>query len=306
MAELTPLGPDELRGKVVAVNFCTYTCINWPRSLPYVRAWDELYRDDGLVTIGVHTPEFTFEHDVHNVRSALDEMRVTYPIAIDNDYAVWEAFSNHYWPALYLIDADGRIRHHQFGEGEYERTEMVLQRMLADANGGEPAHGIVTVDPRPPEIAADWSHLRSAETYLGYGRGRGFASPGGIAPNEARTYAQPYSELNEWALAGDWTIGPEAAMLDGSFGRIALRFHARDVHLVVSPATPEAPTRFNVLVDSAAPGASAGSDVDTKGAGKLVEPRMYQSIRHRPPIEDRLLEIEFPDGGAKAFAFTFG
>ena len=300
-----PIVPADLRGKVVAVNFCTYTCINWLRSLPYVRAWDERYRGDGLVTIGVHTPEFSFEHDAENVRRALEQMRVGYPVTLDNGYAIWQAFANHYWPALYLVDAEGNIRHHRFGEGDYERSEMVIQRLVADATGGDPAHGLVSVDPDGAEVAADWDHLRTPETYLGYRQTRSFASAGGIVPDERRTYDAPVSLMpNQWALSGDWTVEPEAALLHAPSGRIAFGFHARDVHLVMGPT--DEPIPFRVSVDGDPPAAANGSDVDDAGAGTLLEPRMYQLIRQRGPVEDRRFEIEFLEGGARAFAFTFG
>jgi hypothetical protein len=299
--------PADLRGKVVAVNFCTYTCINWLRSLPYVRAWAERYLDDGLVTVGVHTPEFSFEHTLEHVERALHQMRVEYPVAVDNDYGVWEAFSNHYWPALYLIDAEGRIRHHRFGEGDYERTEMVIQRLLMEANSAEPAAGLVSVNSDGAEAPADWDHLRSPETYVGYRQATNFASPGGMVPDKESTYDAPTSlRLNEWALSGEWTVEAEAAALNAPSGLIAFRFQARDVHLVVGLGTADAPVRFRVFLDGQPPGADRGSDVDGEGSGALDYPRMYQLIRQAGAIDDRLFEIEFLDRGLEAFVFTFG
>ncbi len=302
-----PLTADGLRGKVVVVNFCTYTCINWLRSLPYVRSWAEAYRDHGLVTIGVHTPEFSFEHDLENVRRALHEARVEFPIAIDNDYAVWEAFANHYWPALYFIDAEGRIRHHRFGEGDYERSESVIQLLLAEPGLDHGDQEYVSVDARGPEAAADWNSLLSPETYLGYARTMDFASPGGLTPDEARVYDAPRTlRRNHWSLSGDWTAEAEAVALNEARGRIAFEVHARDVHLVMGPQTREAPVPFRVTLDGEAPGAAHGSDVDADGSGVLTYPRMYQVIRQAGPIDDRRFEIEFLDRGAQAFAFTFG
>ena len=302
-----PLTPSDLRGKVVAVNFCTYTCINWLRTLPYVRAWAERYAADGLVTIGVHTPEFSFEHDLGNVERALKQMQVVYPVMLDNHYAVWEAFSNHYWPALYLIDADGHIRHHRFGEGDYERSEMVIQRLLAEANGRDPALGLVSVDPDGPEAPADWDHLRSPETYLGYRQATNFASRTDIAPDLPTTYDVPTAlALNEWALSGEWTVGGDAAVVNAPSGRVAFRFHARDVHLVMAPGTADVPARFRVFIEGRPPGSDGGGDVGNEGSGSLDEPRMYQLIRQPGAIDDRLFEIEFLDRGAEAFAFTFG
>jgi hypothetical protein len=301
-----PLTPESLRGKVVMADFCTYTCINWLRSLPHVRAWGERYRGDGLVTIGIHTPEFSFEHNLDNVQPALDQMRVTYPVAIDNDYAVWNAFANHYWPALYFVDAQGRIRHHRFGEGDYERSEIVIQQLLTDAGADVPLGDVVSVDPSGPEVAADWDALNSPETYLGYHQTENFASPGGMNPDVPKVYEAPqHVRRNHWALSGDWTVMAEATVLNEPKGRVAFRFDARDAHLVMSPSA-DASVRFSVSIDGAPPGAAAGTDVDPDGSGELIEPRMYQLIRQRRPITDRLFEIEFLDPGAAVYAFTFG
>jgi Thioredoxin like C-terminal domain len=304
-----PLAADGLRGKVVVVNFCTYTCINWLRSLPYVRAWDEAYRDHGLVTIGVHTPEFSFEHDLDNIRRALREERVDHPIAVDNDYAVWEAFANHYWPALYFMDAEGRIRHHKFGEGDYERSERVIQLLLAEAGLDDEAddQAYVAVDGSGPEAPADWNSLLSAETYLGYARTMDFASPGGLIPDEPRTYEGPPTlRRNHWSLSGDWTAGVEAVASNAPGARIAFEVHARDVHLVMGPTSREAPVPFRVTLDGEPPGAAHGSDVDADGSGVLTYPRMYQLIRQDGPIGDRRFEIAFLERGAQGFCFTFG
>jgi hypothetical protein len=232
-----PLTPEGFRGKVVVADFCTYTCINWLRSLPYVRAWDERYRGDGLVTIGIHTPEFSFERNLDNVGLALDQMRVTYPVAVDNEYGVWNAFANHYWPALYFVDADGRIRHHRFGEGDYERSEIVIQQLLAGARADVSLGDLVTVDPSGPEVAADWGALNSPETYLGYRQTENFASPGGMERDVPKVYEAPeHVRHNHWALSGDWTAMAEATVLNEPKGRVAFRFDARDVHLVMGPA----------------------------------------------------------------------
>ena len=302
-----PLTPDGLRGKVVLVEFLTYTCINWLRTMPYVRAWSEKYRDHGLVVVGVHTPEFAFEKDVENVRRAIDNMRIELPIAIDSDYGVWRAFSNHYWPALYFVDAMGRIRHHRFGEGEYGRSEMVLQQLFAEAGQSGVDQAIVPVEGVGIEVQADWQNLRSPETYVGYQQAERFASPGGAVLGRGQVYAAPAQlRLNQWALAGDWTVGRGSAVLTEPGGRIAYRFHARDVHLVMGPATRGASVRFRVLLDGLAPGDAHGVDVDEQGYGTISEQRLYQLIRQPAPIADRRFEIEFLDPGAEAFAFTFG
>jgi thiol-disulfide isomerase/thioredoxin len=269
-----PLSPAELRGRVVLVDFWTLTCINWLRQEPYVRGWSQAYRDDGLVVIGVHTPEFSFEHEVDGVRRATQEREIDYPVVVDNDYEIWSAFDNNYWPALYFVDADGVIRDHHFGEGRYEQSERVIQRLL----------GV--------EAEADWDHLRTPETYLGYGRGDRPASRDGLG-------------LNQWALAGEWTTSPENVVLDHASGSIAYRFHARDAHLVLSPGTRE-PIPFRVLLDGEAPGASHGVDVDEDGNGSLQEGRLYQLVREHDAVRERTLEITFLEPGAEAYVFTFG
>src|SRR5262245_17758672 len=302
-----PLTPADLRGKVVLVDFWTYTCINWLRTLPYVRAWAEKYRNQGLVVIGVHSPEFSFERNVDNVRRAVKDLRVDYPVAVDSDHVIWRAFKNQYWPALYFVDAQGRVRHHHFGEGEYQQSEMVIQQLLVEAGAGEIDRKPVTVDARGFEAAADWSNLRSPENYTGYARTEGFASPGGAVVDQARMYQLPAMlRLNGWGLSGDWTMKTEATVLNNPNGRLAYRFHARDLHLVMGPAAPGTPVRFRVLIDGQAPGAARGIDVDEKGDGTVTEQRLYQLIRQPMPIADRQFEIEFLAPGVEVFAFTFG
>jgi thiol-disulfide isomerase/thioredoxin len=295
-----PLGPAELRGRVVLVNFWTLTCINWLRQEPYVRAWSHAYRDDGLIVIGVHTPEFSFEHEIDGVRRATTERAIDYPIALDNDYAVWGAFANHYWPALYFVDADGIIRDHHFGEGRYEKSERLIQRLLGVER--KP----VSVEGLGVEAQADWDNLRTPETYLGYWRSGHFASPDGAALDERRAYELPKRvPFNHWALAGEWTIGAENVVLDRAGGSIAFRFHARDAHLVLSRGSRE-PIPFRVLLDGEAPGPSGGVDVDEDGNGVLQDARMYQLVREHEAVRQRTLEITFLETGAEAYAFTFG
>ena len=302
-----PLTTDGLRGQVVLVNFWTYTCINWLRQLPYVRAWAGKYSGHGLVVIGVHTPEFGFEHDLGNVRRAVQDMRVDYPVAIDNDYAVWEAFGNHYWPALYFADEQGRIRHHHFGEGEYQQSEMVIQQLLAEAGLAGAGHDLVSVDAHGAEAPADWATLRSAENYTNYERTENFASPGGAVPGQRHAYQVPAElRLNHWALSGDWTVDDQAATLNEADGQIAYRFHARDLNLVMGPARPEETVRFRVLVDGQPPGAAHGADVDDSGHGTVAGQRLHQLIRQPGPVTDRTFEITFLDPCAQAYAFTFG
>jgi thiol-disulfide isomerase/thioredoxin len=296
-----------LRGKVVLIDIWTYTCINWLRTLPYVRAWAEKYKDQGLVVIGVHSPEFAFEKDIDNVRRAAKAMRVDYPIAVDSDHAIWRALKNQYWPALYLVDAQGRIRHHQFGEGEYEKSERIIQQLLAEAGTGGIGHDLVSVDARGAEAAADWGSLKSPENYVGYERTENFASRGGAVSDKPHVYAAPARlKLNDWALSGDWTVEKKLTALNKPNGRIAYRFHARDLHLVMGPATPGASVRFRVLIDGQPPGAAHGIDVDDQGNGTVTEQRLYQLIRQPKPVADRQFEIEFLDPGVQAFAFTFG
>ena len=302
-----PLTAAGLRGKVVLVDFWTYTCVNWLRQLPYVRAWAEKYSSHGLVVIGVHTPEFSFEHNADNVRRAVQDMRVTYPVAIDNDYAVWLAFGNHYWPALYFADARGRIRNHHFGEGEYGRSEMVIQQLLTEAGSTGAGTELVSVDARGLEAPADWATLRSAENYTGYERTENFASPGGAVPGTPHVYTVPAQlRLNQWALSGDWTMAEEATTLNAANGQIACRFRARDLNLVMGPAAPETPVRYRVRIDGQLPGEAHGSDVDGDGHGTVTKQGVYQLIRQPGPIPDRTFEITFLDPGAQAYSFTFG
>jgi hypothetical protein len=294
-----------LLGQVVVVDFCTYTCINWLRTLPYVRAWAQQYRQ-GLVVIGVHTPEFAVEKNVDHVRRAIRQMGIAYPIVIDNDYSIWRAFKNQYWPALYFLDARGRIRQHRFGEGEYEQSERAIQRLLAEA-GVASGDGLVSVAASGVELAADWDTLRSPENYVGYERTERFASRGGADVDRRRVYSAPARlALNEWALAGEWTMGRQATVLHGSTGRIVYRFHARDLHLVMGPPPQGSSVRFRVTMDGQPPGPAHGLDVDDGGLGTVIEPRLYQLIRQPKPIVDRQFAIEFLDPGVEALAFTFG
>jgi thiol-disulfide isomerase/thioredoxin len=303
----SPLTVPGLRGKVVLVNFCTYTCINWLRQLPYVRAWAGKYAGQGLVVIGVHTPEFPFEHDEANVRRALAAMNVGYPVALDNDYAVWSAFDNHYWPALYFADVQGQIRHHHFGEGEYQQSEMVIQNLLTEAGSAGVSHDPVSPDASGIEAPADWVTLRSPENYVGYERTENFASPGGLVPGRPHAYEAPAGlRLNHWALSGDWTVGEQATTANAAGARIAYRFLARDLHLVMGPSSPGAPVRFRVLLDGRPPGDDHGGDVDGESQGTLTEQRLHQLIRQRGPVAERTFEITFLDPGAQAFSFTFG
>jgi thiol-disulfide isomerase/thioredoxin len=302
-----PLTTAGLRGNVVLVDFWTYTCINWLRALPYLRAWAGKYHDHGLVVIGVHSPEFDVEHDLDNLRRAVKDLAVDYPVAVDNDYLIWAAFDNHYWPALYLVDAEGQIRHHQFGEGQYEQSEMILQQLLTDAGADGIGQDLVSVDPTGVEAAADWDSLRSPENYLGYERTDNFASHNGAVLGTRHVYEAPERlRLNHWALAGAWTVQAQAAVLHQADGRIAYRFQARDLHLVMAPAAPGTPVRFRVRLDGEPPGPAHGTDVDDQGNGTLTEPRLYQLLRQPGPISERTFEITFLDPGVHAYAFTFG
>jgi thiol-disulfide isomerase/thioredoxin len=300
-----PLRPEELRGKVVLVDFWTYTCINWLRQLPYVRAWAHRYADQGLVVVGVHTPEFGFEHDPGNVRRAVKERGIDYPVATDDDYAVWEAFANHFWPALYVADAQGRIRHHHFGEGEYRRSEMVIQQLLADA-GADPGQEPSFPQATGVEAAADWDSLRTPETYTGYQRTGRFASPGGLRLGRHAYGAPQRLPLNTWALTGTWTAGEQATTADAAGATVLFRFQARDVHLVMGGHGDGRPVRFTVRLDGRPPGAAHGDDVDADGDGAVDEPRLYQLVRQRGPVGERTIEITFLEPGAQLYAFTFG
>jgi len=294
-----PLDAAALRGTVVLIDFWTFTCINWLRTQPYVRAWSRAYADDGLIVVGVHTPEFSFEHDIDRVRGATAERGIGYPVAVDNEYAIWTAFDNHYWPALYFVDADGVVRAHHFGEGRYEESERILQRLLGVRRELVPGGGAGV------EADADWASLRTPETYLGYGRSERFASDG-AAYEAGRAYRAPERlRRNSWALAGEWTIGRECVVLDRPGGAIAFRFHARDAHLVLSSAGEE-PIPFRVLLDGAPRGPSHGVDVDADGHGVLREGRLYQLVRQRGGVGEGTGEITFAAPGAEAHAFTFG
>jgi thiol-disulfide isomerase/thioredoxin len=295
-----PLEPAALRGHVVLVDFWTLTCINWLRTEPYVRAWSEAYRNDGLIVVGVHTPEFTFEHEIDRVRQATKERAIDYPVALDNDYSIWSAFDNNYWPALYFVDRDGVIRDNHFGEGRYEQSERVIQRLL----GVE--RELVSVEGVGVEAEADWDNLQTPETYLGYARSERFTSPGGAGFDQRRAYDLPERVgFNHWGLAGEWTIEREKVVLDQAGGTIAFRFHARDAHLVLSPGK-RGPISFRVLVDGEAPGWSHGVDLDEDGGGVLRDGRLYQLVREHDGVRERTLEITFLEAGAEAYAFTFG
>jgi thiol-disulfide isomerase/thioredoxin len=281
-----PLDPEGLRGRVVLVDFWTLTCINWLRTEPWVRAWSRAYRDDGLVVIGVHTPEFGFEHDLDLVRRATQERGIDHPVAVDNSYRVWRAFDNHYWPALYFVDRDGVIRDSHFGEGRYEQSERRLQRLLGIDRP------LVAVEGEGVEAAADWDQLRTPETYLGAERGGRPDAPGELP-------------LGHWALTGRWTTEPEGIRLDEPGSSVSFRFSARDAHLVLSSAGP-GPIPFQVLLDGEVPGSSHGVDVDDRGNGTLTQPRLYQLIRQPGPVSERTFEVTFLDPGVQAYAFTFG
>jgi thiol-disulfide isomerase/thioredoxin len=295
-----PLTPESLRGRVALFDFWTLTCINWLRTEPHIREWSRAYRDDGLVMIGVHTPEFSFEHDIDLIRQAMRVREIDYPVIVDNDYRVWDAFTNNYWPALYFVDKEGIIRDHHFGEGRYERSERVIQQLL----GVE--RDLVSVEGVGVEAEADWDHLSTPETYLGYARGQSFASAAGAGFGERQTYEIPERlGYNQWALAGEWTIGSENVALEQAGGSIAFRFHARDAHLVLfAGAGAEIP--FRVSLDGEAPGASGGVDVDQDGNGVLREGRLYQLVRQDGDVRERMLEITFLEAGAEAYVFTFG
>lgn len=301
-----PLTPQQLRGKVVVVDFWTYSCINCLRALPYVRAWAEKYKDQGLVVIGVHTPEFAFEKSEANVRDAVRRLGVDYPVAMDNDFAIWRAFKNQYWPAHYFIDAQGRIRHHHFGEGDYEGSERVIQQLLKEAGAANVAADVVQVQAQGAEAAADMNQLGSPETYVGYARAENFRSPGGLARDAVKTYVASPLNLNDWSLVGRWRVTREHAELAAAGGRLSFRFKARDLHLVMGPGSNGAMPRFRVLIDGQAPGADAGSDIDAQGVGRIDQQRLYQLIRQSGAVRERTFEIEFLDPGVQVFAFTFG
>ena len=301
-----PLSLEALRGKVVLVDFWTYSCINCLRSIPYVRAWAEKYKDHGLVVIGVHAPEFAFERNVANVKTALGTFKIGYPVAIDNEYKIWRSFENEYWPAHYLIDGNGKVRHHHFGEGEYDDSEEIIQKMLKDAGNKDVPGGLVTVNASGAQAAADTSDVKSPETYVGYDRGNHFVSPGGVVADKDHAYAAGEPQLNEWSLTGNWTVGPERAQLDDKDGSIVYRFHARDLHLVLGPSAEGSQIRFRVTIDGKAPGDAHGMDTDAEGNGVVTTQRLYQLVRAPGTVADHTFEIRFLDPGVQAYAFTFG
>ena len=301
-----PLTPESLRGKVVLVDFWTYSCINCLRSLPYVKAWDQTYRDQGLVVIGIHAPEFAFERDEANVKKAVKDLGITYPVAIDNDRKLWRAFDNHYWPAHYLIDAKGRIRYLHSGEGHYDKTEQAIQRLLAEAHGQMFMPGQAKISTTGIGAQADFAHQASPETYLGYFRAQRFTSPGGQVRDKPHTYAVGPMQRNDWGLLGDWTVQEQRIHLEHSGGALTYRFHARDLHLVLGPGGSGKPVRFNVTIDGHAPGADHGTDTDAQGRGVVTSDRLYQLIRQTGPVEDHTFAITFDDPDVNAYSFTFG
>ena len=297
---------EGLRGRVVLVDFWTYTCVNWLRTLPYLRAWASKYAGRGLTVVGVHTPEFGFEHEHDNVTVRSRALGVTYPIALDDDYGIWRDFSNHFWPAVYLADAQGRIRYHHFGEGEYAMTEMVIQQLLVEAGAEDVSRDLVSVEPRGLEVAADWGTLQTPETYVGYGQASGFAQDDVASFDEPAVYTLGPLRLNEWALSGTWNVARHAGISIEPNARIAFRFHARDVNLVMGPASRGVSIPFRVFLDGQPATADRGVDVAADGSGVLGDQRTFQLIRQAGPITDRLFEIEFLDAGAEAYCFTFG
>ena len=300
-----PLTPEGLRGKVVAVQFCTFSCINWLRTVPYLKAWAERY-GPGLAVVGAHSPEFAFEHDPENIRSALAEMGIGYPVAVDNDFAIWRAFDNAYWPALYVADAQGRLRYHHFGEEAYERSERVIRQLLTEA-GHDVDPDLVGVEADGVYLAADWTRLGSPETYVGYARAAGFASPGGFALDRSRVYPEPERlRLNHWSLSGAWTAGRQVTVLDEPGGRITHRFRGRDVNLVMGGRADGGPVRYRVALDGEPPRGARGIDVGEDGSGIAGEERLHQLIRQDGAIRERTVEITFADAGARAYVFTFG
>jgi thiol-disulfide isomerase/thioredoxin len=302
-----PLTPAALRGNVVLVDFWTYTCINWLRTLGHVRAWHEKYRDQGLVVVGVHTPEFSFERDADNVRWASAYQRVEYPIALDPEFAIWRAFSNNYWPAVYIADAEGKIRHMHAGEGGYAQCEMAVQMLLREAGRTDVPEGLVSVADEGFEAQADWQTLGSPETYLGYDQAQNFASADGAEPNDPHNFALPDSlKRNQWALAGNWTFGAGASVSNEAGGRLAFRFHARDVNLVMGPPEGGSSIPFRLTVDGEPPDDAHGLDVNAEGNGVLDRPRLHQLIREPGSIADRTVEVEFLAPGAEVYCFTFG
>jgi cytochrome c biogenesis protein CcdA/thiol-disulfide isomerase/thioredoxin len=302
-----PLTAQALKGKVVLVDFWTYSCINCLRSLPYVKAWAEKYRDQGLVVIGVHAPEFAFERDVGNVTKAMKDLGINYPVAIDNDFKVWRAFNNQYWPAHYFADAQGRIRYHHFGEGEYAESERVIQQLLREAGAAKVADGLINASAEGVQLAPDMNEVQSPETYVGYQRAEHFVPETSLVPDKVSAYSAPSQlALNDWSLDGQWNVGPERATSSAPASRIVYRFHARDLHLVLGPGADGKPVRFKVLVDGKAPGDAHGTDVAPDGSGSVTEQRLYQLVRQTGGVTDRTFSIEFLDPGVSAYAFTFG
>ncbi|PCM50124.1 cytochrome C biogenesis protein [Pseudomonas fluorescens] len=302
-----PLNVQALKGKVVLVDFWTYSCINCLRTLPYVKAWAEKYRDQGLVVIGVHAPEFAFERDVGNVTKAMKELGINYPVAIDNDYKIWRAFNNEYWPAHYFADAQGRIRYHHFGEGDYAESERVIQQLLREAGAKTVADGLINADAQGVQQAPNMNQVLSPETYVGYQRAEHFVPETGLVPDKVATYNPPANlTLNDWSLGGQWAVGAERATASAPASRIVYRFHARDLHLVLGPGTDGKPVRFKVSIDGQAPGAAHGVDVAADGSGRVTEQRLYQLVRQTDEVKDRTFTIEFLDPGVSAYAFTFG
>ena len=301
-----PLTRESLKGKVVVIDFWTYSCINCLRSIPYIGAWAQKYKDHGLVVIGVHTPEFAFERNIENVRTAIAKLKIAYPVAIDNDYKIWRAFDNEYWPAHYFIDAQGRMRFHHFGEGNYDESERAIQQLLTEAGNTNVPQGIVNVEASGAEAAASNGNDESPETYIGYNRADNFVSPGGLVEDESHAYAAADLKPNQWSLSGDWLVNGESATLNSPDGKIAYRFHARDLHLVLGPSADGKPIQFRVTVDGRAPEEDHGADTDADGHGVVDGQRLYQLIRQNGAIRDRTFEIEFLDPGVHAYAFTFG
>jgi thiol-disulfide isomerase/thioredoxin len=302
-----PLDGKSLRGKVVLVNFWTYSCINSLRALPYMKSWAAKYKEDGLVAIGVHTPEFPFEKESVNVGGALRDYKVTYPVALDSNYAVWQAFNNEYWPAFYFIDRKGRIRYHQFGEGDYDKSERVIQELLKEDGATGISSSIVSVSASGAEAAPDLQDAQSPETYIGYQQAERFVSSERVNHDHPRTYSPPLRlSLNEWGLEGPWNIDSRSGVLQALPGKIVFRFHSRDLHLVLGPSKDRKPIRFRVSLDGAGPGSDSGTDVTADGTGEVREYRLYQLIRQKGSVKDRTFEIEFLDPGVQAFSFTFG
>jgi thiol-disulfide isomerase/thioredoxin len=302
-----PLTREELRGHVVVIDFWTYSCINCLREMPYVQAWADKYKNQGLVVIGVHAPEFAFEKNVANVQKATGDLKITFPVAIDNNYAIWRGFDNEYWPAEYFIDVKGQVRHHEFGEGDYDTSERVIQQLLADAGQANVPGGLATVNASGVQAAADMDDVNSGETYIGFQRAANFASPGGFTRSVPHDYGAPGApRLNQWGLSGNWTVSPEYATLNAPGGGIVFHFHARDLHLVMGPTSGGGPIHFNVSIDGAPPAENHGVDTDTRGQGVVTDQRLYQLVRQSGSVADHTFEIQFLNPGIQAYSFTFG